>query len=80
MRFSVKPRWQGRRRGFVMSGPGDAIGPILWRLHGTDYGRVFMGIQVLLQERKRFTLFLDQWGYQYWDESEHSAYRLFPGG
>ncbi len=51
-----------------------------YRNHGADYGRVLVGMQVTPKERKRFTHFLDQLGYPYWDESGNPAYRLFLGG
>ncbi len=48
-----------------------------YRNHGTDYGRVLVGIQVPAQDKSAFQEFLDRLGYRYWDESKNPAYRLF---
>ena len=50
-----------------------------YRNHGADYGRVLVGMQVPAGEMRAFRLFLKGLGYQYWDESENPAYRLFLG-
>jgi threonine dehydratase len=50
-----------------------------YRNHGTDYGRVLVGIQVPKQDKKAFQGFLDKLGYPYWDESKNPAYKLFLG-
>lgn len=50
-----------------------------YRNHGTDYGRVLVGIQVPPQDKPAFKQFLDKLGYAYWDESKNPAYRLFLG-
>ncbi|PWB56546.1 MAG: threonine ammonia-lyase, biosynthetic [Nitrosomonadales bacterium] len=50
-----------------------------YRNHGTDYGRVLVGIQVPPQDKAAFTAFLDKLGYRYWDENDNPAYRLFLG-
>jgi len=50
-----------------------------YRNHGTDYGRVLVGIQVPPQEKKEFQRFLDALGYRYWDERDNPAYKLFLG-
>jgi threonine dehydratase len=50
-----------------------------YRNHGTDYGRVLVGIQVPPQEHAEFREFLDKLGYAYWDESANPAYKLFLG-
>jgi threonine dehydratase len=50
-----------------------------YRNHGTDYGRVLVGIQVPPQEHAAFKEFLDKLGYAYWDESANPAYKLFLG-
>ena len=51
-----------------------------YRNHGTDYGRVLVGIQVPPPDREKFTLFLDKLGYRYWAENDNPAYRLFLQG
>lgn len=48
-----------------------------YRNHGTDYGRVLIGIQVPPQDKAAFQDFLDRLGYVYCDESHNPAYRLF---
>ncbi len=50
-----------------------------YRNHGTDYGRVLVGIQVPPQDKAAFKAFLDKLGYAYWDESDNPAYTLFLG-
>ena len=50
-----------------------------YRNHGTDYGRVLVGIQVPPEEKPAFREFLDKLGYPYWDESRNPAYKLFLG-
>ena len=50
-----------------------------YRNHGTDYGRVLVGMQVPPKEKAAFKVFLDQLGYRYWDESKNPAYKLFLG-
>lgn len=48
-----------------------------YRNHGTDYGRVLVGIQVPPKEKPSFRKFLDKLGYRYWDETRNPAYKLF---
>jgi threonine dehydratase len=48
-----------------------------YRNHGTDYGRVLIGIQVPPQDHAAFQEFLDRRGYVYCDESRNTAYQLF---
>jgi threonine dehydratase len=50
-----------------------------YRNHGTDYGRVLIGVQVAQKEKTAFRQFLDSVGYAYRDESDNPAYRLFLG-
>jgi threonine dehydratase len=50
-----------------------------YRNHGADFGRVLAGIQVPAVERARFHCFLDELGYEYWNETDNPAYRLFLG-
>lgn len=50
-----------------------------YRNHGSDYGRILVGIQVPEDERGHFQLFLDGLGYNYEDETENPAYQLFLG-
>jgi threonine dehydratase len=48
-----------------------------YRNHGTDHGRVLIGIQVPPQDHAAFQAFLERRGYVYCDESHNTAYQLF---
>ncbi|MEE9302379.1 MAG: threonine ammonia-lyase, biosynthetic [Thiotrichaceae bacterium] len=48
-----------------------------YRNHGSDFGRVLVGIQVPPKDRKDFCKFLDQLGYEWKDETDNPAYQLF---
>ena len=48
-----------------------------YRNHGTDYGRVLVGMQVPPVEMKEFENFLERLGYASFDETANPAYRLF---
>jgi threonine dehydratase len=48
-----------------------------YRNHGADYGRILVGIQVPLNEKKDLKKFLAGLGYPHWDESSNPAYKLF---
>jgi threonine dehydratase len=50
-----------------------------YRNHGSDYGRVLVGIQVPRGSRTEFRKFLDDLGYLYWEETDCRAYNLFLG-
>ena len=50
-----------------------------YRNHGSDIGRVLVGIQVRPNEMVAFRRFLARLGYPYEDESKNAAYRLFLG-
>jgi threonine dehydratase len=50
-----------------------------YRNHGAAYGRVLMGIQVPPAERAEFFSLIDTLGYQYWEETDNPAYRIFAG-
>jgi threonine dehydratase len=50
-----------------------------YRNHGAAYGRVLMGLQVPATEHQEFNGLLDSLGYQYWDETDNPAYRIFAG-
>jgi threonine dehydratase len=51
-----------------------------YRNHGADYGRVLVGMQVPPTDKAAFRAFLDGLGYDYVDETENVAYRLFLAG
>jgi threonine dehydratase len=48
-----------------------------YRNHGSDVGRVLVGMQVPAADHDAFETFLAQLGYRCWDETEHPAYHLF---
>ena len=50
-----------------------------YRNHGSDTGRVLVGMQVPRHEMREFQGFLTKLGYPYADESKNPAYRLFLG-
>jgi threonine dehydratase len=50
-----------------------------YRNHGADYGRIIVGMQVPPEEMNEWHAFLQTLGYQYWDESQNPAYKLFLG-
>jgi threonine dehydratase len=50
-----------------------------YRNNGSDYGRIVVGMQVPPHEMEQWQDFLDNLGYQYWDEHQNPAYKLFLG-
>lgn len=48
-----------------------------YRNHGAAYGRVLVGIQVKPKDRAQVERYLEEIGYNYWDETENKAYQLF---
>ncbi len=48
-----------------------------YRNHGSDSGRVLVGMQVPQSDLAAFDAFLDELGYRHWDETNNPAYRLF---
>jgi threonine dehydratase len=48
-----------------------------YRNQGADYGKVLVGLQVPQGDAKAFKSFLDTLGYQYVEETNNPAYRLF---
>lgn len=48
-----------------------------YRSHGADFGRVLVGMQVPKQDKRAFQKFLDSLGYEYADETQNPAYKLF---
>lgn len=50
-----------------------------YRNHGAAYGRVLVGIQAGRQEKKDLQSFLDNLGYDYWEESGNPVYGIFLG-
>ena len=48
-----------------------------YRNHGAAYGRVLAGIQVPPADAGELQGFLDELGYEFWEETDNPAYRLF---
>jgi threonine dehydratase len=48
-----------------------------YRNHGAAYGRVVVGIQVPPGEKPQVEAFLQDIGYNFWEESDNPAYQLF---
>lgn len=48
-----------------------------YRNHGSDSGRVLVGMQVPTADLETFERFLAELGYRHWDETDNPAYRLF---
>ncbi len=48
-----------------------------YRNHGADFGRVLVGMQVPPADKKKFQAFLDNLGYEYAEETDNPAYKLF---
>ena len=50
-----------------------------YRNHGSDFGRVLVGMQVPEGDQPDFREFLDRVGYEYVDETGNPVYRMFLG-
>jgi len=50
-----------------------------YRNHGSAFGRVLVGLQVVESEREALEKLLDELKYNYWEETENKAYQLFLG-
>jgi threonine dehydratase len=75
------PERPGARMKFLNSmGGAWNISLFHYRNHGADYGRVLVGMQVPPTDKAAFRAFLDGLGYDYVDETENVAYRLFLAG
>lgn len=48
-----------------------------YRNHGSDFGRVLVGIQIPLKDRQNFCSFLNELGYEWKEETDNPAYKLF---
>ncbi len=51
-----------------------------YRNHGADFGRVLMGIQVDPDKNEQFEQFVANFSYQFFEETDNVAYRLFANG
>ena len=50
-----------------------------YRNHGAAYGRVLVGMQIPQDERAQVEGFLEEIGYNFWEETDNKAYQLFLG-
>jgi threonine dehydratase len=50
-----------------------------YRNHGSDFGRVLVGMQVPPEEKADFQSFLKDLGYHYTEETDNPAYQMFLG-
>ncbi|HEY9807697.1 MAG TPA: threonine ammonia-lyase, biosynthetic [Halomicronema sp.] len=74
------PERPGALMKFVASmSPNWNISMFHYRNNGADYGRIAVGMQVPPGEMQEWQAFVDSLGYQYWDESNNPAYKLFLG-
>ena len=74
------PERPGALMKFVASmSPNWNISMFHYRNNGADYGRIVVGMQVPPEEMQEWQAFLDSLGYQYWNESDNLAYKLFLG-
>lgn len=48
-----------------------------YRNHGSAFGRVLVGLQVPVSERKQVEQSLQELNYRYWAENENDAYKMF---
>ena len=62
---SMKPEW--------------TISIFHYRNHGSDIGRIVVGVLVLKDDMKAWNLFLKEIGYNFVDESINPSYKLFLG-
>ncbi len=51
-----------------------------YRNHGSDWGRVLVGIEVPPETQEELNRHLDELGYRCWDETDNEAYHLFLEG
>ena len=77
LRFEF-PERPGALTGFLQAMQPDwNISLFHYRNHGSDSGRVLVGMQVPEADRIAFTDFLAELGYRHWDETGNPAYKLF---
>ncbi len=48
-----------------------------YRMHGGDFGRVLIGLEIPAGDSEQFQQFLDKLNYQYHEETRNAAYQLF---
>ncbi len=75
------PEWPGALLQFLTGmAHGWNISLFHYRNHGSDHGRVLVGLQVPEAERPQFHRFIHKLGYPWRDETDNPAYRLFLDG
>jgi len=78
-RFEFPERPGALMRFLTSMSPNWNISLFHYRNQGSDYGRILVGLQAPKRDRGALRRFLADLGYQYQDETESSAYRLFLG-
>jgi len=76
-RFEFPERPGALSRFLTSMSPDWNISLFHYRNHGSDVGRVLVGMQVPDDDQAAFATFLADLGYRHWDETDHPAYRLF---
>jgi len=74
-RFPERPKALGEFLGAM--GKNWNISLFHYRMHGGDFGRVLVGLEIPKKEKKQFKAFLENLHYTYFEETENQAYRLF---
>ena len=70
----VLPRFRGGCPGANLGPRGDIDAN---QHHGAAYGRILTGIQVPPEDNSEFQQFLDELGYESWEETDNPAYKIF---
>ena len=58
-------------------GTGWNISLFHYRNHGSDYGRVLVGIEAAAEDRTALEAHFESLGYPWWDETDNAAFGLF---
>ena len=78
-RFEIPAR-PGARLSFLNTlGKRWNISMIHYRNHGSDFGRVLVALQSPEDEKPLIISFLEEIGYNYWEETNNKAFKLFLG-
>jgi len=76
-RFEFPERPGALSRFLAVLGTGWNITMFHYRNHGAAWGRVLVGFEARVKERRELTQYLERIGYRYWEETENPAYKLF---
>jgi threonine dehydratase len=76
-RFEFPERPGALMRFLTSMSPNWNISLFHYRNHGADVGRILVGLQIPRNERAAFAKFLKTLGYEYVDETNNPAYRMF---